>query len=82
MGDVVNLRGVRKRAAKQLREKQAAENRFTHGRSKEERAADKARNDKAARDFDRHRLESGEANEITGREAVHRDRRPQDERES
>jgi hypothetical protein len=80
MGDVVNLREVRKRTAKQLREKQAAENRFIHGRSKQERAAEKARNDLAARHLDRHRLESGEANEITGREAVHRDRRPQDER--
>jgi hypothetical protein len=82
MGDVVNLRGVRKRAARQLRDKQAAEKRTIHGRSKAERATEHARNDKAARDLDRHRLESGEANEITGREAVYRDRRPQDERES
>jgi hypothetical protein len=82
MGDVVNLRGARKRTAKQLREKQAAENRFIHGRSKTERAAEEARNDKAARQLDGHRLGSGEANEITGREAVHRDRRPQDECES
>jgi DNA-binding transcriptional regulator YdaS (Cro superfamily) len=82
MGDVVNLRGVRKRTAKQLREKQAAENRFIHGRSKAERATEEARKEKLARDLDWHRLESGEANEVTGREAVHRDRRPQDERES
>jgi hypothetical protein len=82
MGDVVNLRGVRKRADRQLRDRQAAENRSIHGRSKAERAAEKARKDKFARDLDRHRLGDGEANEVTGREAVYRDRRPQDERES
>jgi hypothetical protein len=82
MGDVVNLRRVRKRTARRLRDEQAAENRFVHGQSKAERKLQSARNEKSAHDLDRLRLENGEANEVTGREAVHRDRRPQDERES
>jgi hypothetical protein len=82
MGDIVNLRRVRKRAAQQRRVEEAAANRLVYGQSKSERAIQKARNEKVARELDRHRLGSGEANEITGRKTVNRDRGAQDERQS
>jgi hypothetical protein len=82
MGDVVNLRRVRKRVLKQVRAAHAAENRTAFGLSKAERELQQARSEKAAHDLDRHRLESGEANEIAGSEALDRDRGPQDECQS
>jgi hypothetical protein len=82
MGDVLNLRMARKRAERRRDEAEAAANRVVHGRPKAERKLTAARSDKARRDLDQHRIGEGEINEIAGHQALHRDRRAQDERES
>lgn len=56
MGDLVNLRLHRKRAARTEREKQARENRVRSGRSKLERHAAETQADRADRDLDGHRI--------------------------
>ncbi len=56
MADLVNLRQVRKRKARQDKERTAAENRALHGRSKAERERDRMADDKALRFLDGHRL--------------------------
>ncbi len=61
MGDVVNLRTARKRAARKQAEQVAAENRIRFGRSKEERSLTQARAGKTRRDLDQHRIETGDA---------------------
>ena len=66
MADVVNLRTVRKRAARQQAEKDAAQNRFAHGRPKSQRKVQVARGDKACRDLEMHRIERGDTDEIAG----------------
>jgi Domain of unknown function (DUF4169) len=58
MGDVVNFRVVRKRAARQQANADAAANRLAHGRSKAERSLDEARSEKACRELDAHRIET------------------------
>ena len=78
MGDVVNLRRARKTVVRQQKADEAAGNRIFHGRSKAERTLQKARRDLSDRDLDCHRLGSGEANEVSGRQKIHRDRRTQD----
>src|SRR5436190_11308893 len=81
MGDVVNLRRARKSVARQRKADAAAGNRIFHGRSKAEHSLQKvqeARRDLSDRDLDRHRIGSGEANEVSGRQKIHRDRRTQD----
>lgn len=81
MGDVVNLRRARKTAVRQQKADKAAGNRIFHGRSKAERflqEVQKARRDLSDRDLDSHRLGSGEANEVSGRQKIDRDRRTQD----
>jgi hypothetical protein len=60
MGDIVNLRKVRKQAERQRDEQQAAANRHLHGRSKAERERDTAQRTRALRDLDRHRIETGD----------------------
>ena len=60
MGDIVNLRNARKRAARQHAERPASANRLLHGRSKAERELDAKRKVKAHRDLDRHRIETGD----------------------
>ncbi len=60
MGEVINLRGARKRAQRQRNEKDAAINRVRFGRSKAERKLEAARHTKAIRDLDGHRVETGE----------------------
>jgi len=60
MGDVVNLRVVRKRGNRQQAAKQAAESRFVHGLPKVKRALSTANRDKADRDLDRHQIVKGE----------------------
>lgn len=57
MGDVVNLRAVRKRRDRQAREASAAENRALHGRTGSEKKRDRAEADALARHVDRHRLD-------------------------
>jgi hypothetical protein len=60
MGDVVNLRRVRKQAGRKLDQQRAATNRLLHGRSKAERNLDTARQAKARRKLDQHRVETGD----------------------
>jgi hypothetical protein len=60
MGEVVNLRTMRKKAAKRAAESRAAENRLAHGRSKAERERDAARSEKIRRELDSHRIDGGE----------------------
>ena len=78
MGDVVNLRRSRKTVVRQQKADAAAGNRILRGRSKAERFlqdVQKARRDLSDRDLDSHRLGSGEANEVSGRKTIDRDRR-------
>ena len=60
MAEIVNLRGVRKRAAKQREDERAAANRMTHGRSKAQRAREASRSDKSSRELDAHKLDTGD----------------------
>lgn len=60
MGEVVNFRRARKKAARQLAERTASANRLRHGRSKAERELEAERKVKARRDLDRHRIETGD----------------------
>jgi hypothetical protein len=58
MAELVNLRKVRKAAARRREEARAAENRVAYGRSKAERALANARSDKLSREIDAHRIET------------------------
>jgi hypothetical protein len=58
MADIVNLRRLRKRAAKQEAEQRAAQNRLEHGRTKAERALSDRVFRKAERDLEGHRIEN------------------------
>jgi len=60
MGDLVNLRTARKRAKRREAEQAAASNRLDHGRTKAERKLEQFRGDRARRNFDQHRIETGE----------------------
>jgi hypothetical protein len=57
MGEVVNLRLVRKAAARKAKETVAATNRLAHGRTRAEREATAAEAARAARLLDGARLE-------------------------
>ena len=57
MGDVVNLRQVRKQKARAEKERQAGENRALHGRSKAEKDRDRLTAEKAASFVAGHRRE-------------------------
>jgi uncharacterized protein HemY len=78
MGDVLNLRLARKKRDRQREADNAAMRRLFHGRSKAERKLEGAQRDKSASNLDGHRIGSGEADEVAGRETIDRDRRPQD----
>jgi hypothetical protein len=60
MGDVINLRRFRKRAAKQRDEERAAANRIVHGRTKAQRGLEASRAEKDHRDLDARKIETGE----------------------
>ena len=60
MRNVINLRTVRKRAARDRDAEHAAEQRALHGQPKAERLQIKARGDKARRDLDQHRIHKGD----------------------
>ena len=60
MGEIVNFRRARKKAARQLAERMASANRLRRGRSKAERELETKRATKARRDLDRHRIETGD----------------------
>jgi phage protein D len=59
MAKVVNLRTVRKQAARAAARAEAEANAAKHGRTKAERALQKAEAEKAARDLDAHRRDPG-----------------------
>jgi Domain of unknown function (DUF4169) len=61
MGEIVNLRKARKRAARQREDERAAANRVKHGRSKAERTLQSARSEKQRRLLDAHEIEPGDA---------------------
>jgi len=61
MGDLVNLRTVRKRARRRHAEQKAASNRLAYGRQGIERTLERSRSDKAKRHLDGHRIETGDA---------------------
>jgi len=58
MGEIVNLRLIKKRKAKEAAEKTAAENRVLFGRTKTEKQFDREANRKKARFLDDRRLET------------------------
>jgi hypothetical protein len=61
MGDVVNLRMARKRAARSKEETAAAENRMAHGVSRREKDMTEAQRQAADSKLDGHRIEPGES---------------------
>ena len=60
MGEIVNLRQVRKQKARAEKEKLAGENRALHGRSKAEKTRDRLTSDKADNFVAGHRRERPE----------------------
>ena len=61
MGEIVNLRKVRKQAKKREDAERAAANRIVHGRSKAERALQEARTARIQRHLEGHRLDTGDS---------------------
>ena len=61
MGDVVNLKRFRKRAAREQSAKQADANRARFGRTKSERILDERRGDRANELLDQHRIDGEDA---------------------
>jgi Domain of unknown function (DUF4169) len=59
VGNIVNLRLIRKRANREQAAQQTAERRSVHGLPKVKRALSTALRDKADRDLDRHRIDEG-----------------------
>jgi uncharacterized protein HemY len=61
MGEIVNLRTVRKRARRQQETNAAVVQRLQHGMPKAERSLRRAQEHQRRRKLDQHRIESGEA---------------------
>jgi Domain of unknown function (DUF4169) len=61
MGDLVNLKQFRKRAARGQSEKEAAANRARFGRTKSERILDERRASRAGDLLDQHRIDGEDA---------------------
>jgi hypothetical protein len=61
MGEIVNLRKVRKQAKKRVDAERAAANRIVHGRPKAERELEANRTAKLNRHLDSHRIDTGDA---------------------
>lgn len=61
MGDVVNLKQFKKRAARARSEKEAAANRTRFGRTKSERTQDERRAGRADDLLDQHRIDGEDA---------------------
>jgi len=61
MGEIVNLRTVRKRIRRQRETDAAAMRRMQHGVPKVEQSLSRAQEKRARRKHDQHRIESGEA---------------------
>ena len=60
MGDIINLRRFRKRAATQRDDERAAASRAMHGRTKSQRVLDVTQKEKFRRDYEAHKIEKGE----------------------
>ena len=60
MGELVNLRTVRKRAKREQEDVRAEANRLRHGQRKPARALEQARRSKAEHDLDQHRIDTGD----------------------
>lgn len=78
MGEVVNLRTMRKRAERHSKEQRASEHRAVYGRSKADRSRGERERDKARKDLDGHRLKTETIDEIPGDQTLDRNCRPQD----
>jgi hypothetical protein len=61
MGDLVNLKQFKKRAARNRSEKEAAANRARFGRTKPERIQDERRAGRASDLLDQHRIDGEDA---------------------
>jgi Domain of unknown function (DUF4169) len=61
MGEIVNLRTVRKRARRQQETNAAGVQRLQHGMPKTERSLRRAQEQQMRRKLDQHRIKSGEA---------------------
>jgi Domain of unknown function (DUF4169) len=61
MGDVVNLKRVKKRNEREQSARQADANRARFGRTKAERAGDEHHNDRASDLLDQHKIDDGDA---------------------
>jgi hypothetical protein len=61
MGDVVNLKRFKKRAARAESAKQAEVNRARFGRTKSERVSDELRAERTSNLLDQHRIDGGDA---------------------
>ena len=61
MGEIVNLRKVRKDVSRREKEARAAANRLAHGRSKADLSLETKRASMLNRHLDRHKIESGDA---------------------
>jgi hypothetical protein len=61
MGDVVNLKRIKKRNTREQSAKAAEANRARFGRTKSERARDEQRNDRSSQLLDQHRIDGGDA---------------------
>ena len=61
MGDVVNLKRIRKRNEREQAAKQAVSNRARFGRSKSERTADALRSKRTRELLDQHRIDGEDA---------------------
>jgi Domain of unknown function (DUF4169) len=61
MGEIVNLRKVRKDLRKREKDERAAASRIAHGRPKAERILETKRTSMLNRHLDRHKIESGDA---------------------
>jgi hypothetical protein len=61
MGDIVNLKRFKKRAARAESANQAEANRTRFGRTKSERASDEQRAERTSDLLDQHRIDGGDA---------------------
>ena len=67
MAEIVNLRQVRKRKAKDAEDKTSGQNRILFGRTKAEKQFDKATTRKANRFLDNSRLEKADSKDSDGK---------------
>lgn len=61
MGDLVNLKQFRKRAAKERSEQEAAANRTRFGRTRSERELEELRTERASELLNQHRIDGEDA---------------------